>query len=176
MDQPNQPEPGPTEFAGTVDELKLQLFTQQLRDNQSLSFGLLAGLVAATLGAGLWAAVTYFTGYQIGWMAVGIGFAVGYAVRRFGQGIDNSFAISGATLALFGCLLGNLLTVCLSVAEYEGVSLTDVLSRLDTDLIGTLMVETFHPMDLLFYGIAVYQGYKLSIRSITDEEMGHLMK
>lgn len=176
MDQPGQSQPEGTEVAGTVDQLRLQQLTQQLRDNQNLSFGIMAGLVAAMLGAGLWAAVTYLTGYQIGFMAVGIGFAVGYAIRQFGQGVDISFAISGAILSLLGCLIGNLLAVCLSIADYQGISLSEVLSSLDTDSIGTIMIESFHPMDLLFYGIAVYEGFKLSIRAVTEEELGGLMK
>jgi hypothetical protein len=33
------------------------------------------------------------------------------------------------------------------------------------------MATTFSPMDLLFYGIAVYEGFKLSFRKITHEEI-----
>ena len=34
------------------------------------------------------------------------------------------------------------------------------------------MVATFSPMDLLFYGIAVYEGYKFSFRQVGPEDLG----
>ena len=34
------------------------------------------------------------------------------------------------------------------------------------------MVVTFSPIDLLFYGIAVYEGYKLSFRQIGLDDLG----
>jgi hypothetical protein len=37
-----------------------------------------------------------------------------------------------------------------------------------------LLVATFSPMDLLFYGIAVYEGYHLSFRQVTDQELAEL--
>jgi hypothetical protein len=33
------------------------------------------------------------------------------------------------------------------------------------------MAITFSPMDLVFYGIAVYEGFKLSFRKVTHEEI-----
>ena len=39
-----------------------------------------------------------------------------------------------------------------------------------------IMKETFRPMDLLFYAIAVYEGYKFSFRQISEEEMASLQK
>jgi hypothetical protein len=115
--------------------------------------------------------VTDATGYQIGWMAVGIGFIVGIAVRTVGKGIDKTFGVLGAALALFGCLAGNLLAVVGIVAQQQGEAFTTVLGRLDVSLVVRLMEVTFSPMDLLFYGIAVYEGYKLSFRRITSEEI-----
>jgi hypothetical protein len=32
------------------------------------------------------------------------------------------------------------------------------------------MVATFAPMDLVFYGIAIYEGYKLSLRPLPTPE------
>ena len=34
-----------------------------------------------------------------------------------------------------------------------------------------IMKETFSPIDLLFYGLAIYEGYKLSFRGLADEEI-----
>ncbi len=155
----------------TIDTAMLQIVMQRMRDEQNLGAGILAGLVAAVLGGVIWAVTVVATGYQIGWMAVGVGFLVGYAVRAAGKGIDQSFGLAGAALALFGCLLGNLLIVCYFISDNEGIPMMDLLPQLDLEIISELMIETFAPMDLLFYGIAVYEGFKLSTREVTEEDL-----
>ena len=47
----------------------------------------------------------------------------------------------------------------------------DTLANVNPAAIPDLMAATFSPMDLLFYGIAVYEGFKLSFRRITHEEI-----
>ena len=37
------------------------------------------------------------------------------------------------------------------------------------------MTITFSPIDLLFYGLAIYEGYKLSFRQITRDELERAM-
>jgi hypothetical protein len=128
----------------------------------SLPMALLAGCVAAAIGAALWATVTVMTNMQIGWMAIGIGFLVGYAVRRFGKGSEPTFQVLGAVLSLFGCLAGNLLIVCVMVGRQENIPLLTILTHLQPSVILDMMVESFSPMDLVFYAIAVYEGYKFS--------------
>lgn len=154
-----------------LDSGELALVLQRLRSEQNLALGAAAGAAAALIGAGAWAAITVFTRYQIGWMAVGVGFLVGLAVRTFGKGIDKTFGFAGAGLALLGCLLGNLLAVCGMIAQEEQVGILEVLSRFEARGVLDLMVATFSPMDLLFYAIAVYEGYKLSFRQVSPEEM-----
>ncbi len=110
----------------------------------------------------LWAAVTSVTHLQIGWMAVGIGALVGLSVRKLGRGRGPAFAVAGAVLSLLGCLAGNLLTVCVLVAHERKVGVLDVLSRLDPAAAARLLIATFSAMDLVFYALAVYEGYKLS--------------
>jgi hypothetical protein len=168
------PKPNQQVQPPAVNPLRLNQFTQEIRDNQNLSLAIIAGGVASIVGAVIWAMVTYFTGYQIGWMAIGVGVLVGLAVKKFGQGIDKLFGVAGAALAMFGCVTGNILSACLGIAEYEGMPFADVLAALNPNVIVGILVETFHPMDLLFYGLAIYQGYKISIRKITEEEMKRL--
>lgn len=138
-------------------------------ENQNLALGLAAGAGAAVIGAVIWALITITTNYQIGWMAVGVGFLVGYAIRYFGKGIDLVFGVSGAVIALLGCISGNFLTVVIIIAGQEQVGVMTVLSQLSPGIIGDLMKETFQPMDLLFYGIAVYEAYKLSFAPSTGD-------
>lgn len=130
---------------------------------QNLPMGVLAGCVAAAIGAGLWAGVTVLTGYQIGWMAVGVGAMVGVAVRAAGKGRTRAFGILGAALALAGCLVGNLLTGAVVLARHWDISLAAVFTRLTPDATARLMTAMFSPMDLLFYALAIWQGYKFSI-------------
>ncbi|MDJ0813223.1 MAG: hypothetical protein QNJ23_05805 [Woeseiaceae bacterium] len=149
------------------------------RNEQNLVMGVLYGLFAAVAGAAIWAGATIATGYQIGWLAVGIGFLVGIAVRAGGKGIDQVFGVVGAALSLFGCALGNLVTVAWLVSQEYGVPLADVLSGIDPEMAFEMMSSTFQLMDLLFYGLAVYFGYRYSLRELTpadfDRALGRAM-
>jgi hypothetical protein len=142
-------------------------FEANTLSQNNVPLAILAGLAAAVVSAGIWAAVTVATKFQIGWMAVGVGFLVGYAVRWGGKGTTPVFGVIGAALALLGCLLGNLLSTCgFAANEYE-LSFWTVLWRVvaNPSVIGELFKATFQPMDLLFYGIAVYEGFRFSVRS-----------
>lgn len=151
----------------TADDFERTM--QELRNNQSIVKGLIGGLIAAIIGAAIWAGITVITEYQIGWMAIGVGFLVGQAVRIMGKGYDISFGIIGAILALFGCILGNLLAVCIVIANYGGVSIFSIFSFLDFEVITALLADTFQSMDLLFYGLAVLEGYQFSINKLVLE-------
>lgn len=157
------------------DPLRIELARQRLASEQKLGAGIAAGAGAALLGAALWAAITVATGYQIGFMAIGIGFLVGWAVRAAGKGVDKTFGIAGAVLALLGCVAGNLLAAVGLVAKQEGIPFFDLLSSIDPAVAFELMKAFFSPMDLLFYAIAVYEGYRLSFRRLTAEEAKELL-
>lgn len=150
---------------------RVDLYLEGLKKEENLMMGLLAGLAAALIGAVLWGVITVSTGYQIGFMAVGIGFMVGLAVRMAGKGMSQIFGISGALLALLGCVLGNLFSIVGFVANEGQVSVTEVLGYVDVATAFSLLKETAQPMDFLFYAIAVYEGYRFSFRNVTDEEL-----
>jgi hypothetical protein len=159
-----------------IDQARIQMLVQEIRDNQNLLFGILGGMVAAAVGAAIWAVITALTNFQIGWMAVGVGFLVGYAVRMCGKGIDKSFKFAGAALSLLGCLAGNLFTICIVISRHQHIPFFQILSRLNPAIVADLMKATFNPMDVLFYGIAVYEGYRFSFRRISKEELANLTK
>jgi hypothetical protein len=140
----------------------------------SLGMAVVAGLVAMLAGAVLWAVITVTTEYQIGFMAIGVGFLVGWAVRRFGQGTTQAFALTGAVLALLGCLLGNLFTVIGFLSKQEAMPLADVAGFVlgNPSMAVMFMRESFSPMDLLFYAIAVYEGYKIAVKPAAAAEGG----
>ena len=159
-----------------IDPMMVEMAMEKFRSEQNLLGGVSAGLVGALAGAVIWAVITVFAKYQIGFMAVGVGFLVGIAVRTFGKGIDKIFGLAGAAMALLGCLLGNLFTVCYFVSLAEKMDFFDVLARLDLTVIANLLKATFRPMDLIFYAIAVYEGYRLSFRKIPEKEFLHMVK
>ncbi len=175
-DEPIAPIETPTEPEATtpsIDPAKAAAMYAQLVQRQNFPLGVIGGLIAAIAGGVIWASVTVATQYQIGWMAVGIGFLVGISVRYLGKGLTKPFGIAGGALALFGCLLGNFLTICGVVAIDAGQPLVDVTLTIASQPLAAfeLMRASFSPIDLLFYGIAVYEGYKFSFREIQDHEL-----
>lgn len=163
-----------TDEPAEIDPAKYDQWMNQLRAEQSLLSGVLAGLAAAIISAALWAAISVATGYQIGYLAVAIGFLVGFAVRIFGKGLDPVYGYVGGGLALFGCAFGNLLTISYFVAEMLEIGFFEFLTSMNVELVTTMMTESFAPMDLLFYGIAIYEGYKFAFRSISEDELNQL--
>ena len=154
-----------------IDPAQIKMLDQRLRSEQNLIGGILAGVVAASVGAILWALITVATEFQIGFMAVGVGLMVGFAIREFGKGIDPVFGIAGAVLALLGCAVGNLLAMCGLLAKHNDIPFFTILSVLEVEAVKNLMVAGFGAIDLLFYGIAIYEGYKLSFRTLTEGEI-----
>ncbi|HLQ12892.1 MAG TPA: hypothetical protein VK130_06555 [Steroidobacteraceae bacterium] len=132
----------------------------------NLTLAVVAGLAAAIVGAVIWAVITVTTKYQIGFMAIGVGFLVGWTVRAAGKGSEMSYSLVGGALALIGCLLGNLLSACGFLATDQSVPLMAIVGRALTSpsLSIELLQASFSPMDLLFYAIAVYEGFKLARR------------
>lgn len=153
----------------TFDEGRLYQFQERLRLEQNLPLALIGGFAAALIGALLWATITVITHFQIGFMAVGVGFIVGYTVRFFGKGLDTLFGVMGAFLALLGCLLGNFFSMVGFAAMEEGYGYFEILQLIDYNLVPAIMMDSFSGMDLFFYGIAIYEGYRFSFRQLSED-------
>ena len=136
----------------------------------NLPLALAAGVTTSVICAWIWAFITFSTGYQIGYMAVGLGFAVGFMVRFTGRGSAMPFGITGAVCALLGCLLGNFFSIVTFIAQEESMEIIAVLQQLDYAFVPELMASTFHAMDLLFYAIATWAGFKYSFAPVPLEE------
>lgn len=131
---------------------------------QNFNLAIPAGIAAALLGAVAWAVVTVVTGMQLGLMAIAVGYIVGRAIRAVGHGVGPKFSYLGAGCALVGCLGGGVLSDIAFYAQTRHIGFGEALGNLDIGLM-TKLVETFiKPMDLLFYGIAIYEGYKFSLK------------
>jgi len=150
-------------------------FYEKLRLEQNLPLAIIIGLAASIIGAILWAMITVSTNFQIGFMAIAVGAMVGYSIKVFGKGIDPVFGYLGAGLAFLGCILGNFFSIIGFVAQQEGLGYIETLLLIDYNLVPDIMVETFSFIDLIFYGIALYEGYKFSFRNITQEDLTKLM-
>jgi len=138
---------------------------------QDFPKALIVGIAVGVLGAILWAAITVATEYQIGYMAIAIGAAVGFSMRYIGKGIDQIFGVSGAIIAVLSCVLGNFFSIIGFVANSEGFGYFETLMLFDYSMFFSIMGETFSFMDLFFYGIAGYEGYKFAFRTFTEKEL-----
>jgi hypothetical protein len=98
-------------------------------------------------------------------MAIGVGFLVGVAIKFFGRGKTLVFGISGAALALIGCLLGNLMFYAGIIAREQSASFLGVFFLLLMSPAAALEVFTiaFDFKDILFYALAAYAGFSTSM-------------
>jgi hypothetical protein len=157
-----------------IDEGKLREYVARRRNAQNLGMGVLGGVIGAALGALAWAVITALTQFQIGFMAIGVGFLTGFGVRIFGKGIDKIFGYVGALLSLAGCVAGNILTAVIHNSNHDQVPFATALSHLTPDLAWRSLTQGANVIDLLFYGIALYFGYRYSFQRITSDELASL--
>ena len=148
-----------------------------LNSKQRFIPAIIAGVIAAGLCAILWGIISAVTGYQIGYMALGVGFVVGISIQMFGKGNTSIYGIFGAGLSLIACVIGNLISACAIFANSPEVSEEgfSTVFLLFTCFINPLMAlevlqETFTPIDLLFYGLALTIGYKTSFTSDSEND------
>jgi len=158
------------EIVSELDASKIN----KLKDHQDLYSAVVGGSLAVLISAIIWAIVTVATKYQIGYMAIGVGLLVGYSVQFFGAGIDKKFGYLGAFLSLLGCILGNLFSQVGFIAQEHSLGYFEVLTYLNFGLIIEILVESFSPIDILFYGIATYEGYIFAFRRVSFQEITNL--
>jgi phosphate/sulfate permease len=142
----------------------------EMREKQNIYKGIIGGSVAAIVGAVFWAFIATIIGYQVGWMAIVVGFLVGYGVKVMGKGIDKVFGVIGAIWALAGCFGGNIFTVAYSLSSRHGIPILSVISQMKFQVLLDIIEKTFSPMDLVFYGLAVYEGFRYSIIYVEFKE------
>lgn len=160
------PTPQPEDYSVILDK-------EQLLAEQNLPKAVLLGVIACIVGAVVWGLVSFSTGYQIGYMAIGIGFLVGIAMRQ-GKGVTPVFGIIGAALSLLSCVMGDFFSIIGFVSKEYEVSFMDALTGIDYKSVASLMMENLASMTIVFYGIALYEGYKLSFREQKQPEGGKI--
>ena len=142
-----------------------------VKSQENLIPAVICGAIVGLIGAILWGIVTVVTDFQIGYMAVAIGAGVGYTIRLVGKGVSQIFGFWGGAIAFVSVVLGNVFSIMGIIANYQDVSLVETMLYMDYSYLPQFMSETFSPIDLLFYGIAIYEGYKFSFRVLTQEEL-----
>lgn len=161
------------EFAYTAKELKNKIppdkYEQLLREQnwfKAIFFGSVAG-IASALG---WALLTEFTGFLMDYVPASIGLTVSLTIRYAGKGLTYKYSVLGAIIAFLSCLLGNLLAVAVSLSlEYE----TDVLS-IDTSEVLSYYFESIEFSNIMLYVVAVAEGVKFSIRTISPRKINEM--
>jgi hypothetical protein len=136
----------------------------QLRGQQNFALAVPAGIAAALAGAILWAVVVYVSGYSLGLMAIAVGAIVGYAVRVTGKGVDQKFGILGGVCAALGWALGTALADVAILAKLENLPFGTAFEQLSANGTVSLFMSAADGMDILFLGIAIYEGYKFAFR------------
>jgi hypothetical protein len=141
----------------------------ELDYDSNLILGLVGGVGAMLISAALWGLITYVTEFQISWMAIGVGLFVGIAIQKLGKGRTLIYGISGGLLALFGCLLGNFFFYSGILAREWEVPFFSVLFAfaLQPDFIVEIFTVAFDIMDLLFYGVAAYIGFRTAMSTMS---------
>lgn len=166
-DETEQNTPAP-EALPPLSATEIETLIYEAKAQQNIVFGLVAGVIASLVGAGIWTAVTVATNYHISYVAIGVGFLVGFAIRFAGKGVEPLYGYIGAVLALFGVVMGNVLTGCYFIGQEWGVPFSDVVAELNLGLAIEILKAMFQPMDLLFYGIAIFVGYQYSFTPIDN--------
>ena len=161
-----------TEIApGEVEYNLSEVAFKVLKKEQNFAAGIGLGIGTGLLGAFLWGLITATTKFQIGFMAIGVAAMVGHAMQFGGKGVEKKFGHAGAVLALLACAAGNLFSSLVMIGEALDMTVVEVWNQISIAAIPDIMVETFHPMDILFYGIALFEGYKFSFRKVDKVTM-----
>ena len=153
-------EPSVIESAPAIEELNY---------DSNLILGLIGGAFAMLISAALWGIITYVTEYQISWMAIGVGLFVGIAIQKLGKGKTLIYGISGAVLSLIGCMLGNFFFYNGILAREWEIPFFSVLLAISLDpaAIVELFTMAFDIIDLLFYGVAAYIGFRAAMGTMS---------
>jgi hypothetical protein len=126
-------------------------------------FATAAGLLTALACAIAWAGISAELGFRIGWMCVGVGFAVAFVIRFSADHHDEALAYLSACMSLLGCVIGNFLSTCALIAMHDATSINRVVVEL-LPRFSDVLARSFRPMDLAFYALAAYFGYKYARR------------
>lgn len=137
----------------------------------SLITGTIGGIVTATACSVIWAVITIVSGHQFAILAIGIGFLIAMAIVAFsGKNANPTTGIIAGVLALLSIVFGNLIHLAVELSNFSGTPGSDMDKLSYFESLGIilknpsfalgLLKETFQPIDVLFYAIAVWVGFR----------------
>jgi hypothetical protein len=121
---------------------------------RNLLAGIAGGIAVAIAGAALWAGIADATHYRLGVIGLAIGVGIAWVFARFGLR-GPTFAIVAATLAVAGCVLGDIGAGTLIVASRDAIGAGTVLTTIP---IGKLM--NVDGLDAFFYALAAFAAFR----------------
>lgn len=156
-----------------VDREQLENYLSDLDEQQNFFTGIVGGISWAIVGASMWTLVALFSGTIASYMAVPVGFLVGHGIRLTGRGLRSRFSVLGAVLTILGCLVGHGMAATLLQGH---ANRQEMFHQLGIMFINPLEIASrvsahFHPIDLLFYGLALYQGTCFSLKRIREDDL-----
>ncbi len=155
------------------EDFPVSMTEEEMLAEENLPKGVLCAVVACIVGAVAWGLISVSTGRQIGVMPIAIGFMVGFAMRQ-GKGIRPIFGITGAALSLVSCILGDFLSIIGYISQDYDMGYFQVLAGVDYGEIFSILLKNVMSMTALFYGFALYEGYKFSFRAQKHPEGGKI--
>ncbi|OJJ21989.1 hypothetical protein BKI52_08080 [marine bacterium AO1-C] len=166
-----------TADAFTASDVKHNLHQEayeKIKQEQNFPRAVIVGFLASLLGAVLWALAAAVSGRLWGIFAVAVGALVGFAVQKSGKGIDQKFGILGAVLAVFGCFAGNVLGIMGYFSYKFKVDFFKLFNSDFIDVATKIYLDSVGFMSIIFYVIAIVEGYKFSFRRFTDRQVKEL--
>lgn len=139
--------------------------------SQNLILSILLGVLAAFVGGLIWAeTAVIIDDHRYAYMAIPVGIVVGLTVRFVGKGADYRFGLNAAILVILGCIFGNLFSVVVWIVEHFNIGYIETIAAFDPDFLIGLLKDRFEYVDIAFYLVAVFIGYKSAMNPVKKEE------
>jgi hypothetical protein len=119
----------------------------------------------------IWATITVMTWYQIGYMSLGLGAAIWFMVSVFGKGIDQIYGVIWWVFALIWTILWNFLSIIWFVSKDDWITILEAINIIDFSYLPQIIIQSFVPMDFIFYWLAMVVWFQLSFRKIPEDEI-----
>lgn len=141
----------------------------------SVPGAVIGGLIGALIGAGAWWALIRATGMELGLVAIGVGLLAGFGVVK-GGGRGQTQQIIGALCGLVGIVLGRVLFYYFGfddemvkelLKQQPGMSAEDARLAIqmakDQGAISLtfFLKESTQALDILFFGIGMFEGWRI---------------
>jgi len=139
---------------------------QNLRKYQSILYAMIGGLLGTLVIAIGWSVLAGHVNFPVIYLSLVVGLLVGVTIRFFGAGTWKLFGILGGLFTLLACFLGRYLIHEDLVGKVLSDGLNQAMTGLRPEMLASAFTDSFTPLDLVFYGLAILMGYLLSIRRI----------